>query len=747
MPVLPTMRSCTAAGLAAALGVAPLSAAAEPTVLETIHVESTTIDDRFEARRDEPSSTAVISGERVDESHVEHIQQVLQAVPGITTELQAGDSLKIHIRGVENQRYMGEKPGVAIVIDGVPVFERTGRVNIDLDNIASINVIKGGASYLFGEDALAGAVIITTKRGAGMAGYRLAGEAGSHGFRKGLARAGHAGENFNAHVQVSRRQSDGWHFNSDYKADYVNGKLQYYLSDVSDITLGVELSDRDKDSHGAVRGFTQAEEDPRAFEGRDYARMYDVQLGKYFVTYSRDVGAASNFMANAYYFTDDTDFVTAPQRFDAEGNPVTDPDAYTIGNDYYQVQRGVKSEWRTGGERFAWLAGLDLRANYYENRSHYLVDFKGSPAPMAPVFLAGTQTADDRTDEYVYAGYGELRWRLAPRWVATLNGRYDHIALDYTDQLTGLELDESFDVTSWRAGLSFDATPNLVLFGSASTGFRTPTIHQLFAGSIDPFGTTANNPDLEPEHSLNLELGLRTRLSLLGRAHAAEASVFQLDRRDFILASAGQYANPEEGAENRWENIGGARNRGFELALRSEPARVWWELAYTHLDARFTRYDNFNLILGNSRGSFVADCALLVQPDRQWCIQRFDNAGNYIPRAPRHTVNFQLHTNPLPGWVVSGEMHAISSYFADELNRIRIGGHTVFNLLTSYDVKVGTRSSWRVFGRVDNVFDRRYFNTARAHGDTNFDGVFDEEDVSIVVNPGRVWTAGISVTF
>ena len=132
----------------------------------TIRVESSTIDDRFENKRNEPSNIGVISGDDVDAAHSENIQQLLQSIPGITTELQSGDSLKIHIRGVENQVFMGEKPGVAVVIDGVPVFERTGRVNIDLDNIESIRVIKGGASYLFGEDALSGAVIITTKSGA-----------------------------------------------------------------------------------------------------------------------------------------------------------------------------------------------------------------------------------------------------------------------------------------------------------------------------------------------------------------------------------------------------------------------------------------------------------------------------------------------------------------------------------------------------------------------------------------------------
>ncbi len=86
-------------------------------------VDSTTIDDRFESKRGEPSNISVISGDKVEKAHVENIKQVLDAIPGVTAELQSGDSLKIHIRGVENQRFMGEKPGVAIVIDCVPVFE------------------------------------------------------------------------------------------------------------------------------------------------------------------------------------------------------------------------------------------------------------------------------------------------------------------------------------------------------------------------------------------------------------------------------------------------------------------------------------------------------------------------------------------------------------------------------------------------------------------------------------------------
>ncbi|MCU7799789.1 MAG: Plug domain-containing protein [gamma proteobacterium symbiont of Lucinoma myriamae] len=106
--------------------------------LGTISVQSTTIDDRFEDKRNEPSSIGVISGAEIDKDRPKNVQEMLRRIPGITTEYTNGDSLKIHIRGVENQVFMGERPGVAVVIDGVPVFERTGKVNIVLDNIESM---------------------------------------------------------------------------------------------------------------------------------------------------------------------------------------------------------------------------------------------------------------------------------------------------------------------------------------------------------------------------------------------------------------------------------------------------------------------------------------------------------------------------------------------------------------------------------------------------------------------------------
>ncbi len=692
--------------------------------LGVIRVDSTTIDDRFDNKRDEPSNISVISGTTVDDSHVENIQQLLQSVPGVTTEVQSGDSIKIHIRGVENQVYMGEKPGVAVVIDGVPVFERTGRVNIDLDDIQSIKVIKGGASYLFGDDALAGAVIITTKRGAGMAGYKLAGEAGAFGYYKGLMRAGYANDKSNGYVQASRRGTEGYYDDSASRADYVNGKWQYYLDDRSDLTFGFENALRKKNSHGTVTGITAATLDPESKDPayNDYANRFNVRLGKYYLTYSKDTGHNGNLMVNGYTFTDHTQFYSSPIK------TTTD---YNYFNDYDQVQQGVKAEYRAGSEQIAWMLATDLRDNSYDNRVTS-IDCTGVYGACS----SGALNDNNRTRERVQAVYGELKFSVTAPLTVTLNGRYDHIGLDYTDlNATANDNSKGFDVASWRLGGNYAVREDLDYYANLSTGFRAPSVDQLFIGTNSPTQRVAANPKLRPEYSLNTEIGLRAKTMWNGVPVDLDAALFQLDRKDHIQATAGQYTTI---TGNRYDNVGDMRSRGLELTLRSDPQRTWsWDAAYTYLDAVYTRYDTFYLLTcaATSHGSCIS-----------WNSTLFNNDGNQVPRVPHHHLNLSLHYRPSTYWTVSGEMDATSGYYVDEINRVEIDGYETYNLLLNYERKVNG-NLWSLFARVDNLFDKRYYNTARGNYDANYDGVYNAEDISIVVNQGRTWTLGLALQF
>ncbi len=726
--------------IVAVLALSQILSAGE-VALDSIDIVSSSIDDRFERKSTEVSNTASISGESVDKAHIENIQQVLQGIPGLTTEIQGGDSVKIHIRGIENQVFMGERPGVAVVIDGVPVFERTGRVNIDLDNIESIKVIKGGASYLFGDDALSGAVIITTKRGAKYNHNYGAVEAGSFNYSKVVARTGFSdGENYSGHLQLSQRKGDGYWEDADYLTRYANGKFQYFIDDSSDIMVGAELSHREKDSHGSVTGVTQASTNPQSEddgtgENRDYVRKFDVDLSKFFITYAKDFEDDANLMVNAYQFTDYTDYLSAPQKYDEFNNTITDNDAYTQENAYRQVQRGLKGEYRTASSDIALMAGADLRANEYKNKTTYIITSRTSK--YSPINYAGDIKNDNVTDEQVYALYGEGKYALSDSLVVTANARHDTLMYDFTEHTSALKLEKDFHVQSFRVGATYAMGETTALYTNVSSGFRTPTIQQMFSGDLDIYGTPSqNNPDLKPETAYNYEIGLRGSYGLFDY----DLALFQIDRKDYILSTAGQYVNADLGTvpESMYDNIGGVRNRGVELALNSDDSKqFWFNMAYTYLDAKFTKYEHYYLYLYDPNSPFAPPAASTTE---------YDLTGNYVPRVSHHQLNLMANYRWTPNLLATWELNARSSYYADEMNRFEIPGYGLMNLLVTYSKKVGGYA-FEFFARVDNFMDKSYYNAARASGDSNQDGSFDEEDISIVVNPGRVYTAGLSVKF
>ncbi|MBI1886839.1 MAG: TonB-dependent receptor [Nitrosomonadales bacterium] len=738
---------------------------AEVGMLPEVSVTSTTIDDRFDSKRGEASNINVISGKEVDEGHGKNMVEILESIPGVTAEVQSGDSVKIMLRGVEAQRYMGEKPGVAIVIDGVPVQERTGRVNIDLDNIDSIKVIKGGASYLFGEDALSGAVIITTKRGAKMTGVTASAEAGSFNYQKALLRAGFSEGNWVGHVQATKRQTDGYHDQGNSFAEYLDGKLQYMIDETSDIAFGFENSSRAKDSHGTVKGVTAAWLDPQSFTGgKDYARMYDVNLDKANVTYAKDFGAGGNLLVNTYLFKDHTFSWSNPNGYlrtaggallngtAAASNMGTINDAYVNGGDTKQEQKGLKAEWRRGGEQIGLMAGLDLQAFSDRALTKNLVTYSARSTGINagnPLNLAGAITADNLSTTDTRALYGEFKWQATDPLTVTLNARHDDISAGYESfiPLTAAQIaagrtltgQKNFRVWSERAGLNYALSAGREIYANISSGFRVPTVSQLYGGAITPTGSVTPNPNLAPEKSLNQEIGLRTKGELFGIALDTDVALFQLDRKDFILNTGGQYQtapDPTVSTFNEFEqyqNIGGVRNRGVELGLKTDSKLDWSaDLAYTYLDAKFTRNDSYWMSMG-VRGSLPSVL--------------YNNTGNVVPRTPNHKMNLSTRYRYSPALSFSVEMNAQSGMYADEVNLVWTGGRTLFNAMVNYDLKTERGMKWSAFARIDNLFDRFYYTTIRGGSDGDGNGVYNAEDMSITVDPGRVWTAGLSLVF
>lgn len=110
---------------------------------------------------DVPASVTVLTAETLARTGVLRAQDFLQLTPGVTIvtgTAEAGDS-QINIRGLNGAR--DAEPSVALVVDGI-LKTNTAQLNQVQGTLRQIEVLKGPQGALYGRNAAAGAIVITT---------------------------------------------------------------------------------------------------------------------------------------------------------------------------------------------------------------------------------------------------------------------------------------------------------------------------------------------------------------------------------------------------------------------------------------------------------------------------------------------------------------------------------------------------------------------------------------------------------
>lgn len=109
-------------------------------------------------------SVVVVTAEQIEDSGAENAAEALASVPGFHS-LDYGNAGSVRtpsLRGASSGQ-------VLVIVDGVRRNDaRSGGVDladIPAESIERIEVLKGGASSLYGADAVGGVIVITTKRG------------------------------------------------------------------------------------------------------------------------------------------------------------------------------------------------------------------------------------------------------------------------------------------------------------------------------------------------------------------------------------------------------------------------------------------------------------------------------------------------------------------------------------------------------------------------------------------------------
>ena len=194
-------------------------------------------------------------------------------------------------------------------------------------------------------------------------------------------------------------------------------------------------------------------------------------------------------------------------------------------------QDGAKGEYRTAFGPLAIMGGIDIQRNTTDELRYLAAD--------------GTLTSDYRTEEAINAAYAELIYQVTARLTTTLNFRYDYTQMKYIDNADSANnVSPTYKVPSYRAGLNYALPENNALYANFSTGFRTPTAYQVSVNNV----ALAADPALDipsvidPETTYNYELGARGKIATL----SYDASVYQLDRKDYIGRIAGNYVTSDD---------------------------------------------------------------------------------------------------------------------------------------------------------------------------------------------------------
>lgn len=530
----------------------------------------------------EPVSSLATTVQVIDEATIERstattVTELLAdlgvAFLGKWTPAQAS----INLRGGQNDPQGRDfRSQVVVLING----RRAGTSNLSKLSVADlrrVEVLRGASSLLYGSQAIGGVINLILKDGLTSPGTEVELTGGSFGLVNGSAAWGASFGRVDVRLTAQAARSGDYESGADSPMPMTNTAWNQRGAAVA---LGFTRSPRERvsvqlRSDGMYDvGFRGSAWDIDNFENRDN-RSLDV-------AYQRaGLDDRWTLSLSGYLFRDTDDFhwgseiVRNAQNRPAPGFDIDDNKRKNDG-------RGLKGTvaLQPGGGNTLWL-GTD--ADWMRLRSTRV----RAPVPGG----ATTQIApfDNNNDTRNTGLFAETAQRLAGDRLVLRGGlRRDwaHLAMKPTPNFPTLApRSETTAATTYRAGVVVQVAPEAhVRFGIGS-GFRTPTATELAADFVAPQGgQQVGNPDLEPEQSRNMEVGILTDL---GRA-SADVVVFHTDITDRIALT------PIDGNRSIWSNRGTSDISGLELQTRADLFSVDLTRVWTAVNGvyHFTMRDN-----------------------------------------------------------------------------------------------------------------------------------------------------------
>lgn len=635
-----------------ATGINPDSSANKNVPLDEIVVTD------FKQNKRNLTSTAVstINVQQLHNQQIVNLKELTAVMPNFyMPDYGSYANTPVYIRGIGTK---SKGSAVGFYVDGVPHFESSA-FNIDLSDIAAVNVFRGPQGTLYGRNTIAGIINVYTHNPLDYQRTRI--KVGYGRYNDFIAQASNyakISEKFGISTAASYHHNDGMftnHFLNE-KVDKLNegeGRIGFYWRPTTNWLLHLNST------------LTYSEQN-----GYPYA-PYDIVKDELLpISYNRNstyrrlissTGLNAQYENNHISFNSQTSyqFIKSHQGLDQDFTP---QDVYFVDNSYHQNMLSQELTLKSNDKgRYQWIIGLFgmlLHSNQFAETSYFTRDFSTPTTYKNPT--AG------------YAIYHQSSYNIWRGMSATVGLRFDyeHAKTTYNQDKTTLSTGVTTHAKDFVSSASFrQFTPKFTLqyltnkdnlyYISITRGYKPGGFNTIFK--------TDAERTYDPEYSWNYEVG--TRLKFLNGRLTAEADLFYIDWRHMQTT----YTVP--GVGNVIANAGHTDSKGFELSLAYHPIKsLQLNLNYGYTHARYLEYKKS---------------------------AREDFSGNRLPMVPNHTLSLNGTYTIMPaGWfdkiIFNTGLTGLGRiYWADD-NIVRQNFYATLNAKVSLTKGIFT---WEVWGK------------------------------------------------
>jgi len=641
--------------------------------------------------KENPTTISEVTAEDIERHGASNLGEALNLVPGVYFHQgRAKNEFYATVRGFEQEK-------VLILLDGVPIYvPYEGLVNlidIPVQNIARIKVIKGVSSPLYGPNNMGGVINIITKKGGPKPSTSLSYQGSdykthhlqlSHGWKKG---------DFSYFIGGSHRESDGFNLAKTFRLpqDVIDSMASSPANPTSlpNTPIAPDKGRRDNSDY---------DRNALTFTG-NWDLQTDHALGLSFEYYKNEYGVPpvavyrehkkGFFYFPRYWRFNDweryTTNVIEESRiseswrikfrlfYDAYENTLDtyDDDTYTTQNRVGPPSgKSLFDDYNTGFNLYAFWSGLsrqDVRLGLSFKRDVHREKFNASPT--------------DELASHTYSIGLEDKIQITPDLSSTLGASYDTFDKQKRHQADSPQGEVGDDISSFnpQIGVNYEFSPSVNLYASVGRKICFPTMRNLYAtGVVGPEG----NPDLKGEKSDNYELGGAWSFS---EKISLDGALFYSDIKDLINF---------DNQIGRFEQYERANISGFEFGLSSQLAsHLHGRVGYTFMETK----NHSTVTITNETHD-----PLVYKPDE-------------LPYRPEHKVDFDLSQTSdfgmkidLNGSFISGQTYYDHADISN--NKVLVAYKEQLDSFFLLNVKVSQEvtQNAQIYLAVDNLLNEDY---------------------------------------